>query len=957
MGFPLKEGRRRRGARAFLALAALLTPAAASGQATGRILGIVRDASSEAPIVGASVRLLDARAQALTDAEGRFVLAAVPPGDHTLRVEQIGYQATTLEHVTVHAGEPAILSLTLTATPLDVEPLVVQAERGRLIEPDVTRSHTIVAGEQLRELPLDRVDEAIELAPGVSDGHFRGGRVGQETYVVDGLALKDQLSGSEEGTALELSPTSLEEVDVVTGGFGAEQGTLSGVVNLVTRRGDPDRWTGRSTLLTDAWAPSSMYHGYTGLSASVGGPVGFVGDGSTLFVDVLAQGEGDADPRARGLTCVRQDDVSAELEPLVASLRADAPALYCPYTADALPNQRGDKVIGFARLDRPFGRDLSLTTSLLYNRAQQELYTPELKYQDSHSLGTRSDGALFQAALDYVTHGSGSANHYTARLGLMQLDRQIGVIDPAWADGRAGLGPFSFGSYRFLGEDFVHEPIEDQLRSGRAVPGYVAPSAGVGSPFGPAAEGIFVTEGTSGIASWSQTRFLAADLVGEHLAGDGSAFRAGATGRFYAIQSYERVQAYLPASSLDYARFYPATLAAFADFRQVISHEFEFQFGMRTELFRSGVTASEDRADYLAPEIDASWKATLLPRVGVSGLVPGTDDRVSFRFSYSRVAQPPDFQYFLDTALGDSLRTDVKRQGNPNLGFERGHSFELGMGAIVTPRIGVSVTGYRKQLDRLVTGSLDFGGTETGQFNTGDNGTVQGLEFTVDADLRLARLKGSYTLQKAEGLGGDVFGDSVANPTTAEPFPLPFDQRHAIDAALFLGRAGGVEDAPWSFALTATAHSGYPFDRRRAAGGGAVDSAGSAPYLPWTAVLDGRASLDLGTLPGCGHCAWRVTVDGRNLLGRANVVALRHDSGTLSPTLATVQDLADQVELDEPIPRESSRYAPAVDLDSDGLITVAEFRTARQAAALDRQDPSIYYGEARQVRLGVEVAF
>ena len=34
-----------------------------------------------------------------------------------------------------------------------------------------------------------------------------------------------------------------------------------------------------------------------------------------------------------------------------------------------------------------------------------------------------------------------------------------------------------------------------------------------------------------------------------------------------------------------------------------------------------------------------------------------------------------------------------------------------------------------------------------------------------------------------------------------------------------------------------------------------------------------------------------------------------------------------------------------------------EFRTARTAAALNRFDPSLYFGEPRQLRLGIEVTF
>ena len=131
-----------------------------------------------------------------------------------------------------------------------------------------------------------------------------------------------------------------------------------------------------------------------------------------------------------------------------------------------------------------------------------------------------------------------------------------------------------------------------------------------------------------------------------------------------------------------------------------------------------------------------------------------------------------------------------------------------------------------------------------------------------------------------------------------------------------------------------------------------------ARYLPWTWTADLRASWDFGALKVCAGCRWRAVADGRNVFNRKNVLALRRENAALTPSLAEVQKLASAApNLPRPIPRESPSYSRAVDLNRDGLITNDEFRTARFAAALDRYDPSLYYGEARQVRLGIEVVF
>src|SRR5690606_37328916 len=197
------------------------------------------------------------------------------------------------------------------------------------------------------------------------------------------------------GFGLELSPTALEEVEVITGGFGAEYGSaLSGVVSFVTRRGDPDRWTGRASFTTDHWAPSSLFRGFGGFSASAGGPLRPLG--ATLFADVLIQGPVAAEPRARGLTRLRPEAADPEPAHALEALRANPATahLYCPYTSGAMPFQNGDKLIAFARLDRPIGPGVNLMFSVLRNRFQRSLYTPEFKYNDRYQLGQRTTGTL-----------------------------------------------------------------------------------------------------------------------------------------------------------------------------------------------------------------------------------------------------------------------------------------------------------------------------------------------------------------------------------------------------------------------------------------------------------------------------------------------------------------------------------------------------------------------------------
>jgi hypothetical protein len=775
-------------------------------------------------------------------------------------------------------------------------------------------------------------------------------------YVVDGLEVKNRLEASAHGFGLELPPSALEEVEVITGGITASYGAaLSGVVSWVTRRGNAERWEGRASGLTDQWAPAALFRGFTGLSLSGGGPLRPLGNGATLYVDVLAQGMADADPRARGLTCLRPEDAAADVSGLIRSVQSNAPALYCPYSGRTLPHQRGDKLIGFARFDAPLTNGTHLTLSALRNRLQRELYTPEFRYNPTYQLGQRSTGTLLTAGLDWSRSAQGRARHVGARFAFVRLDRYLGALDPATFESRAELGGAGLSAYRFLGEEFVRRPIEEQLASGDPVPGYARPGGIEGSPFGAAGQDLFFTRGTPDVANWTRSDAFSADLTGELLSARGSLLRGGASARIYRVEAYERTQAFLAGSSPSYARFYPASLAAYIDARLAGDDELNVSVGVRVEAFRSGVRFRRDRDDFLAPVLEPDWQVAFMPRLGVALPIPGTEGRTALRFNYGQVAQPPDFRFFLDTTIGDSLRTAIQRQGNPQLSFEKGRTYEIGASQILGRNVGLAVTAFRKELRQLASGGLAIGTSGNPQYSTNDFGTVKGIEISLRGQWPLLNARAGWSLQKAVGIASGTDADTVITGVGVER-PLAFDQRHAVDLSIVLGRAAGLESTRWSVALTSSAQSGYPLDRRAAAGDTVLP--GKSAYLPWTATTDLRASREMGALPGCGRCIWRIVADGRNVFGRENVLGLRRDSGRLGPSLNTVQNLAAALpRLTAPIPTESPLYTRAIDLDGDGRITPQEFDTARLAAVLDRFDPSLFMGEARSVRLGVEITF
>lgn len=136
---------------------ALLLVAPLSAQETGTVAGRATDASTMAPVSGATVSI--AGTGGITNASGRFVITGVPVGTHTLRIEQIGYADAT-EEVTVEAGQTVTVEISLTTEAVGVGEVVVTTGYGqqeveeltgviKAIEPEQFNPGRVISPEEL----------------------------------------------------------------------------------------------------------------------------------------------------------------------------------------------------------------------------------------------------------------------------------------------------------------------------------------------------------------------------------------------------------------------------------------------------------------------------------------------------------------------------------------------------------------------------------------------------------------------------------------------------------------------------------------------------------------------------------------------------------------------------------------------------------------------------------------
>lgn len=248
----------------FLTLAVPLWPGT-----TGKIAGTVTGKADGSPLPGASVVVEGTSLGAAADLQGQFTILHVPPGTYTVQVYAIGYGKVRISDVRVYIDQTARLDVALEEETIEMAEVVVVAERA-LIKPDVATSVVAVSDRDMEAMPINNVVSAIGLQAGVRGGwsgplggaaqpsfvsnysrgrvsvqgglNIRGGEGDNILVQMNGVTLRDPRN-NEPITRIPLS--SVKEISVERGGFNAEYGQVrSGIVNIVTKEGDRQRYTG-----------------------------------------------------------------------------------------------------------------------------------------------------------------------------------------------------------------------------------------------------------------------------------------------------------------------------------------------------------------------------------------------------------------------------------------------------------------------------------------------------------------------------------------------------------------------------------------------------------------------------------------------------------------------------------------------------------------------------------------
>jgi len=252
--------------QASLALGALLVGVARAGSAqNGTITGTVVDQAG-GPVSPARVLLGATNKGAVTNQQGKYVIAGVAPGTYDVRVAIIGYAGET-QRVTVGAGQSSTADFTVKRVALSLDAVLVTTSGEQRARENGNAVSTIRASQIVETQPITSMTDLLSgRAAGVnilpSTGTVGGGariRIrgansvslpNDPLFIVDGIRVERRagnsigVGGQEPGRLNDLNPDEYASIEIVKGPSAAAlYGTqaANGVVLLTTKRGIPGR--------------------------------------------------------------------------------------------------------------------------------------------------------------------------------------------------------------------------------------------------------------------------------------------------------------------------------------------------------------------------------------------------------------------------------------------------------------------------------------------------------------------------------------------------------------------------------------------------------------------------------------------------------------------------------------------------------------------------------------------
>lgn len=806
-------------------------PAVLRAGTTGTVAGTVTDREGR-PVAAATIEIVGLRMGAFADGGGSFTILNVPPGTYDVRASRLGFNPVTVQGVVVSADKTTRVDFQMGDTTLQAEEVVVVADRPP-VDLKVTSSQTTLTTEEIENLPVQDLQDVVNLQAGVVDGHFRGGRQGEVQYQVDGVSVNNAFDNS---SSLKIDRSLLQEVQVISGTFDAEYGqAMSGVVNAVLKQGTQEYRAEAEAYMggflfpgrEEARMADDTPHltGTQSYQVTLSGPV--TGDETTFL--------------ASGRYNTFEDYIYAERRYNPTDDVLDPAVAGSPFVAtgdgERMPLGYNDEWSGVVKLTNNSLTDTKLNYQAVFNGREGRPQNYQFRYLP--------DGLSIQRSFS-ISHG---------------LDVTRGL-------GAATFLDLSLRHNYFDYKDYVYEDIYD--------PRYdVTPQLDSSTNLGDwVYQGVQLTHYRQNTNTFLFKGSVVSQFRREHQVKTGlelslPTVKFGNDVHFtYGEGTLVRHIAEPP----DFpgpATYYPVMGAAYIQ-DQMERKDLLLRFGVRLDYFDARSTIPSNLANPAnaiadnpgSHPQDTTVKSSLSPRLGVAYPI---EDKAAVHFAYGHFRQFPSVGTMFTNSDYDvlaRLQAGTVRygvMGNPDVKPEETVQYEAGYKQVLTPDLGFDLTIYYKDIRQLLGVEFieTYTGAEYARLTNVDFGNTLGVTLAVDhrrvGPLSLAL---DYTWQQALGNSSDP--SETANRAAAGEDPRPrlapfnWDQRHTVNLTAAVNKPGR-----YNVSVVAKLASGQPYTPVTEAAFGFNRETNSG-RKPTGFLVDLRAEKTIGGAEGNGGVFLRV---------------------------------------------------------------------------------------------------
>ncbi len=237
----------------FLLICSILS--VTNAQNYGTLRGSVTDSLTGESLPYSNMLLEGTTLGASADLNGNFIITGIPPKNYDLRVTYVGYITKTIP-VQIKAGE--MLQIRVSLAPSNIQLQAIEFIGEKVSQPNETNLG--LQKIDIREIELlpkgveTDIFRSLQFLPGVqSTGdvsaryYVRGGGSNQNLVLLNGVSVYNPFHAL--GLFSIIDPEMINAVEFYKGGFSAEYGgRLSSVLNLITKDGNKNRYSGSASV-------------------------------------------------------------------------------------------------------------------------------------------------------------------------------------------------------------------------------------------------------------------------------------------------------------------------------------------------------------------------------------------------------------------------------------------------------------------------------------------------------------------------------------------------------------------------------------------------------------------------------------------------------------------------------------------------------------------------------------